>query len=279
MTIDFFEVAEELKPTESTPRFDFDKLYSRLVLKDNTPAHGCFLTDFNRGIRIKSHWNPEKKCKDICNDHYKKKCLRCNPENKKDKDFASIDRTFLFWNLDRIGIEKESEKGSKYTEDPLCLATITSGSSGINFQALIDANCEHADFGDPWDFYDEREGRRYVNKESLANCYLMYTESGKDKLWQLRKIKSDKGKVSYPEPKVIAEAKVKQNLGRDVKLAVPKDVRNYADNLDASELLRFVLVHYGNVDWEAFGLTQPAEGDKFVPLGFERAKVDAAAEL
>jgi len=288
-TIDFFEVSEKIEPTKSSS-VNYKTTLPKLILGDNDVKHGMALVDFLRSIKLARHWNDETKKMDLCEKHYKKECVgkgKCAPpKGSKEKGSApTITRFLPFFCLERVGSLKDKEDGTQYEEEPVVLAEIRSGENQNNFKTLQEANNGHPDFADPYDFY-KKEGDQFVlDKSTLINCQLMYNENGEDKVWQLTKSVSgtgEKKKVSYPPPKEItSRAKLKQNLGPQVSLRVPKNIREIADSWSAKDVLRMALVHSGNVRWEEFGLTPPTEEDKpdFGSFATPKEKVDAGKEL
>ena len=140
-----------------------------LSFEKDTPSHGSFLTDFLRGVKFKVHWNDEKRCFDLCNDHYKLPCKPCEesrkPQSKADKaagkkrSYPSEMRLMFIYCYDRVGVTKESTSGVEYQEEPVCIAEIRKGEGGVNFKTLQEANGEHPDFMDLYDFYEIVRGK------------------------------------------------------------------------------------------------------------------------
>ena len=294
---DFVETSETIEPIRFAAARDYKTTYGKLIFaKDSEDTqHGCYLTDYLRMMRMASHWNPKNKCFDICNSMYKRPCTVCEPTaalkaQGERANAASITRDGFFWNFEKVDSTRVSDKGTEYDEEPLLIVGNKSGQAGINLKTLLEANCEHPDFPEPHDFYDN-DGKTYtINKSNLVNCRLMYDSNGKDKIWQLRKVvtidpKTGKaGRPNYPEPKEISIDKAKKNLGPQAVLSVPKEVRDHFDSLNLKDLAPFYFVHYGNVDWKALGLEQPKEGQKLViakkeAVAATRARVDANLAL
>lgn len=272
--------------------FNYNLYYPRLILSEGVPAHISFLTDWLRIVPIAVHWADESFGWAFCEEKmYKEKCDLCieakKPKKKdasggtKKKNFATDMALAFVYNHDVVGQTGEKEDGTVYEKEPICIAQVRKGKGGANFITLMEANNEHPDFMDPADFYevDKNHELLRVRPDTLINNFLMFKETGGDRVWQYIQQGSGTDTV-YVLNGGISDAKIKSNLGLKTAPVVPKEVRDHFNKQDVEKLFAHACVHFKNVREDDLGIKLPTAGDDNSKLRFSALeKVDASKKL
>ena len=245
--------------------------YSKLILEKNIPEHITPLTDWKRMLPLALHWNADAKTMDICDKAQgKSECAKCKLSGKKDSGISTSKvRLGFAFDHDKIGVMRESKQGEMYEADPIVIVEYRAGENEENFKSILDEN------GDPDKYYriaekgekvfidKGKQGKYTLDVEKLLTNEFLFSETGDDQIWQVKKSvakgKGDREKTSYPPLKKISQRKAQENLGKETKLIVSAHVRKHFDLQSLHDLAPHYLAHYGNVDWEAFGLEKPSE--------------------
>lgn len=254
------ENAESL--TKAASRSFNPNAYNKLIVPDNQPLHLSFLVDRKRAIKFASHWNDELKCMDLCEKTYGRECTKyCK---KGDKPTYTVE--FLAFNYEKVDSMREAKSsGEIYQENPVCIYSQRSGRNEINFQFIQDLN------GDLDQYYDVAvtNGKKTftLRADSLKENELLFDiDSGNHKIFKIIKAvsagKGGKKSTEYAAPAVVSRTQMEKLLPeKKGKLLIPADIREGITlSYTMRDCLPHYLAHYGNVDWEAWGVSAPEEG-------------------
>lgn len=291
--VDLFDEGEKIKAyAVSEVRQQSTNAYWKTILENDKPAFGSFLIDYKRSGKFKTHWNPEASQSDICDfSNGKSSCKMCeriskltaDEKKEKNKPSTSVERLLILYNFSDENVNVAANDGTIYTKHPVQVYIQKAGQNEQNFERLLKAN------GDPDKYYelDPETQKPLPDKKpkDLDKNELMYQEDGTDKVWAFEKVTSSKGPTTYTVD--CSESKRNIRANKDYKLTessltVPKEVREYFNNLTWAEFKKEIVPHYlahkGNVDWEAWGCVPPGEGArKFDPPKMEKKEKEAVA--
>lgn len=264
---------------QELPKFQALPNLFKHILGANNPQRHTFLVDLLRCMKVRDHWDPVEKKTFLCDKinfkDEKYPCERCAlakaDANKKDKDkySTSMKRLAPTYCHDKVGKKRPDKNGkpTDYDDNPVGFLEVRAGEAESTFNALLEAN------GDPFEYYErDSDDNLVLDKSSLLNNRMMYTEGGSDQVYSFTKSVVG-AKTSYPVPTVVQNIKnVKDIHGNQVKInKIPKEVREEWDNKSIEEVFALAIEGYPNPNWDElskYGIKKPPKRE---PAGLASA--------